>query len=89
MYKDSKVDMVLTSTQCLYDREQRVAETEAPVEIKGNNITITGNGFFWSGTNNLLVIRHDAKVVITDSKSFVKPPATNAETNRPAPEVRK
>ena len=85
MYKDSQVDMVLTSPQCLYDREKRQAETEAPVEINGKNILITGDGFFWNGAENLLVIRHNAKAVVTDSKSFVKPPVQAATTNQPLP----
>lgn len=77
MYKDAQADMVLTSPKCLYDRERREAQTDAPVQITGKNLFITGTGFFWSGTNNLLVIRRDARVVVTNAKTFAKP-ATNA-----------
>jgi hypothetical protein len=76
LYKDSKVDMVLTSRQCFFDREKREAQTDAPVEITGRNLTITGNGFFWSGPDNLLVIRNNARVVLNN----VQPLAT-ASTN--------
>ena len=89
MYKDSRVDMVLTSPQCFFDRDKRQAETEAPVQITGKNIIITGDGFFWSGSDNLLVIRHNAKAVVTDSKSFGKPSSDAAATNRPPPEAGK
>jgi hypothetical protein len=80
MYRNTKVDMVLTSPQCLFDREKREAETDAPVEIVGRSLVITGNGFFWSGTNNLLVIRNNAKVIVTDMKSLTKP-TNNNNTN--------
>ena len=72
MYKNANVDMVLTSPQCLYDRDKREAETESPVRITGKDMSITGNGFYWSGTNNMVVIRRNARVVVNNSKAFVK-----------------
>lgn len=89
MYKGTNVDMVLTSPQCLYDREKREAETEAPVQITGKDLFVTGNGFFWSGTNNLLVIRRDARVVLKNSKSFVKPSTNDVTQTNPVQEKAK
>ncbi len=73
MYKNARVDMVLTSPRCRFDREKQEAMTDAPVEIKGKNVVITGTGFFWSGTNNLLVIRRDARAVVANPRAFLKP----------------
>jgi len=89
LYRNAKVDMVLTSSRCLFDREKREAETEAPVEISGKNIVITGDGFFWSGTNNLLVIRNNARVIVTNAKSFMNEPTNAPPKELPAGEPEK
>jgi len=82
MYKDSQVDMVLTSPQCFYDREKREAETDAPVQITGKNLYITGTGFFWSGTNNLFVIRNHAHVFVANQKTSSTNSAAQVQPNQ-------
>lgn len=84
MYKNETVDLVLRSTRCLYDRDRQEAHTDTPVEIKGRDIVVTGDGFFWSNTNNLLVIRRNAKVVFTNPKATQLFPGTGSKTNQPS-----
>jgi hypothetical protein len=88
MYKNARVDMVLTSPRCLFDREKREAETDAPVEITGRSLVITGDGFFWSGTNNLLVIRNNARVIVSDMRAITAP-GTHAPNQSPNTETPK
>ena len=91
MYKDSQVDMVLTSPQCWYDREKREAQTDAPVQITGKNLFVTGNGFYWSGTNTLLVIRANAHVFVLNQKpsSSGKSSTNNAVESQHSQEIKK
>ena len=81
LYKDEKVDMVLTAPHCTYDREKQEATTDSPVRIEGHNVLVTGTGFFWSGTNNLVVIRKNARVILSDI-GLVSPKAGNSSTDK-------
>lgn len=79
MYRDEQVDIVLTTPHCTYDRQRQEAKTDSPVRIEGKDVVVTGNGFFWSGTSNLVVIRKNARVVMYNDGSVAGKPDKDAD----------
>ena len=74
-FASNKVSFVFTTPLCVLDRANRRAATDAPVRLERENMTLTGVGGEWSGSNTTLFIRHNVQMIITGSSLFA-PAAT-------------
>jgi|GEM_PF-139057 len=69
-YTSNKVDMVFTSPNCVLDRANGRAATDAPVRIERENMVVTGIGGDWDGKTSTLIVRHNVQVVLTGSNTI-------------------
>ena len=74
-YASNKVSFVFTTPLCVLDRANHRAATAAPVRLERENMTLTGIGGEWSGSNTTILIRHNVQMIITGSSLFA--PAAN------------
>ena len=69
-YASNKVSFVFTTPVCVLDRANRRAATDAPVRLERENMTLTGIGGEWSGSNTTILVRHNVQMIINDSSLF-------------------
>ena len=69
-YSSNKVSLVFTTPICVLDRANNRAATDAPVRIERENMTLTGVGGEWSGSNTTILVRHNVQMIIKDSSPF-------------------
>ena len=74
-FASNKVSFVFTTPVCVLDRANRRAATDAPVRLERENMTLTGIGGEWSGSNTTILIRHNVQMIIKDNPLFA--PATS------------
>jgi 3-deoxy-D-manno-octulosonate 8-phosphate phosphatase (KDO 8-P phosphatase) len=68
-YTSNRVDMVFASPNCVLDRANDRAATDAPVRIERENMIVTGIGGDWDGKTSTLIVRHNVQVVLTGSNT--------------------
>jgi hypothetical protein len=66
-----KVSMEVSSPHCLYHRERGAAASEKDVRIVNDNMVVTGTGFVWENTAQILKIARNAKVVLKNSREHL------------------
>ena len=64
-----KVTMEVQSPHCLYHRERGAAASEKDVRIVNENMVVTGTGFVWENTSQVLTIAKNAKVVLKNART--------------------
>lgn len=69
-YASNKVSFVFTTPVCVLDRANRRAATDAPIRLERENMTLTGRGGEWNGSNTTILIRHDVQMIINDNPLF-------------------
>ena len=69
-YASNQVSFVFTTPVCVLDRAHNRAATDAPVRLERENLTLTGIGGEWSGSNTTLVVRHHVQMILKDSSLF-------------------
>ena len=69
-YSSNKVSLVFTTPVCVLDRAHSRAATDAPVRLERENMTMTGIGGEWSGSNSTILVRHNVQMIIKDSSLF-------------------
>jgi len=74
-YSSNKVSLVFTTPICVLDRANSRAATDAPVRLERENMTLTGIGGEWSGSNTTIIVRHNVQMIITGHSLFA-PAAT-------------
>lgn len=74
-YASNQVSLVFTTPVCVLDRAHSRAATDAPVRVERENLTLTGLGGEWSGSNTTIFIRHNVQMIIKGSSLFA-PAAT-------------
>ena len=72
-YSSNKVSFVFTTPACVLDRTNRRAATDAPVRLERENMTLTGVGGEWNGSNTTVLVRHNVQMIIKDSSLFAPP----------------
>ena len=65
-YQPGKSNVTVTAPHCNYERESRDAESDGPVKIDMQEMTVTGRGFVCKGQEYRFTILSDAKVVLKD-----------------------
>lgn len=58
------VESFMTADDCRYNRESGIARSESNVRLERADIVITGKGFEWSATNQVVKIMSDVKVIL-------------------------
>ncbi|MEI8315853.1 MAG: HAD hydrolase family protein [Verrucomicrobiota bacterium] len=74
-YASNQVNLVFTTPICVLDRANNRAATDAPVRIERENMSLTGLGADWSGSNTTILVRHNVQMIIKNSSLFA-PAAT-------------
>ncbi|MEI8062479.1 MAG: HAD hydrolase family protein [Verrucomicrobiota bacterium] len=74
-YASNQVNLVFTTPICVLDRANNRAATDAPVRIERENMSLTGLGADWSGSNTTILVRHNVQMIIKNSSLFA--PAAN------------
>ena len=69
-YASNKVSLVFTTPVCVLDRAHSRAATDAPVRLERENMTLTGLGGEWSGSNTTIFVRRNVQMIITGSSLF-------------------
>jgi len=62
-YKDEKVDALMVTDECRYDRNDEIARSASSVRIERGGIVITGTGFEFSMKDQIVKILSRVKVV--------------------------
>ena len=71
-YKSGEVDMTVTSPKCIYNQKEGTARSESDVEIRRENLRITGTGFWWSAKQEQFEIFQKARVEIRGAKGHME-----------------
>lgn len=71
-YQTGKSNVVLTAPECTYNRNTKDAESDGPVKIEMQEMTVTGRGFVGKANDYQFTILHDAKVVLKDVRLGMK-----------------
>jgi hypothetical protein len=61
-------EMRVSSPRCLYHRLKGTAESDDTIRIARDNMVVTGRGYSWNNTDEVMKIRNDAKVVLKDAR---------------------
>jgi len=69
-YTSNKVSLVFTTPVCVLDRANSRAATDASVRFERENMTLTGLGGEWTGSNTTIFIRHNVQMIIKDQSLF-------------------
>lgn len=67
-YQPGKSNVTVTAPQCTYERNSRDAESDGPLKIDMQEMTVTGRGFVCEGQEYRFTILNDAKVVLKDAR---------------------
>ena len=73
-YASNQVSFVFTTPICVLDRANQRAATDAPVRLERENMTLTGVGGEWNGSNTTILIRHNVQMIINDNPLFAPAP---------------
>lgn len=67
---DGKVFAEMTSPSGVFMPDKKTADSDAPVEVKGKNFRVRGNGWAWSGLghDNLVRVRENVFVALSQPK---------------------
>lgn len=68
-YEEGRVNMTVTSPQCLFNRAESTARSDGPVRIQRDNLLITGTGFWWSAREERFEIYAQSRVEIRGGAS--------------------
>jgi len=66
------LESLMTTDACTYSRESGTAKSESNVRMEKEGIVITGKGFDWSATNQVVNILSDVKVVMKGNMNLMK-----------------
>ena len=69
-YASNKVSFVFTTPLCVLDRGNRRAATDAPVRLERENMTLTGIGGEWNGSNTTVFVRHNVQMILQGNPLF-------------------
>lgn len=64
IYKEGIVEGTLDSSDCIFDRKEKNAISNADVSIHRGNMLVTGKGFRWSSGTQRIEILNDVRVVL-------------------------
>ena len=64
LYQSNKVDTVFTTPNCIIDRVNKRATTDAPVRIEREGFVVTGTGADWNNDTAMFVIRSNVQVEV-------------------------
>ena len=67
-YKDDRIDALMTTDECRYDRVKGTAKSESQIRIEQAGVLITGTGFECNMQDQTMKILHNAKVVLDRPK---------------------
>lgn len=63
-YQPGKSNAVISAPHCNYERDTRDAESDGPVKIDMQEMTVTGRGFICAGKEYRFTILNDVKVAL-------------------------
>jgi LPS export ABC transporter protein LptC len=72
-FKDGDVATRVTAPQCTYNQDKGTAESDSSVRMARENMVVTGVGFRWNKTNDVIQIFNQARVVVRNLKADVLP----------------
>jgi lipopolysaccharide export system protein LptC len=64
VYRDGELEGTLDSEECIFDRKERNAASNAAVTIRRGDMLVTGKGFRWSSGNQRIEILNDVRVTL-------------------------
>lgn len=62
---EGKLDIVMTADDCLYDKLAKTATSDAHVRVERKGVVITGRGYEWDSSNQVVCVTNDVRVVIS------------------------
>ena len=62
----------MTADDCTYSRETGIAKSESNVRVERGDIVVTGKGFEWSATNQIVKIMSDVKVTLKGDLNLLR-----------------
>ena len=71
-YQPGKSDVTITAPRCNYERQSRNAESDGPVRIDMQEMTVTGRGFLCEGREYQFQILNDVRMVLKDVRLGLK-----------------
>lgn len=66
-FEDGRIDMTISSPECTYDRNTRIAQSKSRVRIDRENMVITGEDYVYDSGKRTFEIKKDVKVVLIDA----------------------
>jgi hypothetical protein len=66
------VEAFMTADDCRYNREAGTARSDSNVRLEKSDIIITGKGFEWNATNQIVKIMSDVKVVMKGNLNLMR-----------------
>lgn len=70
MYQGTQVTMRVTAETCRFDRARGVAVSESAVRMDRTNLTVTGVGFAWHGSEDRVQLFQNVRVVLHDTREY-------------------
>lgn len=81
IYKNNKVETVVTSPVCVYDQNRGTAKSADKIMIRQDKLQVTGVGYTWNRLDQVFRIEHEARVELRGmNKSMNKNEAPPHET---------
>jgi hypothetical protein len=71
-FSEGATNMTVTSPKCIYNQKDNTARSEADVEIRRENLRITGTRFWWSAKQERFEIYEKARVEIRGAKGHME-----------------
>ena len=72
IYKEGSVEGTLDSSECIFDRKEKNAISNADVSIHRGSMLVTGKGFRWFSGDQRIEILNDVRVVLQGVPVWIK-----------------
>jgi hypothetical protein len=72
VYREGVVEGTLDSAECVFDRQEKNAVSDAGVTIRRGNMLVTGTGFRWTSGSQRIEILNDVRVTLQGIPVWMK-----------------
>ena len=72
---DGRLQIIVTAPECIYDTQAATARSAGPLQLENGDgkFQVTGEGFLWRQTNNLLTISNQVRTrILGGARMFQK-----------------